>query len=64
MSVNNNQLRVRFNSIMKENGLKLIWAADRMKLKTTSLSSWRNDGFQFGKEKLIIVEKFVSKYED
>lgn len=49
---------------MEENGLKLVWAADRMKLKNTSVSSWRNRGFQFGKEKLSIIEKFVERYED
>lgn len=64
MSIYNKQLRSRFNNVMKENGLKLVWVAEKTKLKNTSLSSWRNDGFEFGKEKLTIIEKFIERYED
>ena len=64
MFIENKLLRGRFNKIMKENGLKLVWVSEKTKLKNTSLSSWRNNGFEFGKDKLDIVESFVKRYED
>lgn len=64
LSVRNQQLRNRFNAVMSDNGLKLVWATGRMQLKNTSVSSWRGvQGFNFGDEKLDIIEDFVKGYE-
>lgn len=44
---------------MDENGLLLKFVAKKLNFVSSSLSRWRGGGFDYGEEKLDIIERFL-----
>lgn len=59
MSVENKQIRESFNKYLEDNGVMLKWVSKQTNIPSSSLSRWRNNNLDLGKEKIGILKEFL-----
>lgn len=60
----NEKARNQIAKVVKENGLKWSFVADKIQIHQSHLSHWRSSKYQFGKNRLEKLESLISKYEN
>lgn len=61
-AIYNSIAREKFEEVIRENGMKMIFASKKCEIENTTLSKWRNKVFDFKEDKLSKVENFINNY--
>lgn len=61
--MNQDSVREALEVVLKENGMKLKFVADKLGISYNTFSRWKCKRLDFGAEKLNQIRKFITDYK-
>ena len=62
--VRNENARNQIEKVVKENGIKWTFVADKLSMKLPNVTNWRKGLYMFGENRLDQVEALIRKYNN
>lgn len=60
----NSEAREGIERVYREYGIRWDFIRDTLKISPSTFSHWKSSRFDFGKDRLMVVESLIVKYEN